>query len=109
MHLLLVDGSHNASICVVIVCESPRTIYESRNNELRMLPMVPQPNLHSMLTWRKSSASGASGGCVEVAKSESFVLVRDSHNRSGAVLHFTPVQWLGLLRSVRNGRDSPSH
>jgi hypothetical protein len=68
--------------------------------------MVPQSSHQSTLNWRKSSASGASGGCVEAANTESFVLVRDSHNRSGAVLRFTPAQWLELLRSIRNGQDS---
>jgi hypothetical protein len=70
--------------------------------------MVPQSSRGSTLKWRKSSASGASGGCVEAANTESFVLVRDSHNRSGAVLRFTPAQWLELLRTIRNGQDSPS-
>ena len=70
--------------------------------------MVPQSSRQSTLKWRKSSASGASGGCVEAANTESFVLVRDSHNRSGAVLRFTSAQWLELLRSIRNGQDSPS-
>jgi hypothetical protein len=70
--------------------------------------MVPQSSRQSTLKWRKSSASGASGGCVEAANTESFVLVRDSLNRSGAVLRFTPAQWLELLRSIRNGQDLPS-
>lgn len=67
--------------------------------------MVSQLNPQSTLNWRKSSTSGASGGCVEAANTESFVLVRDSHNRSGAVLRFTPAQWLELVRSIRNGQD----
>jgi hypothetical protein len=64
--------------------------------------MAVQPNRDSVLNWRKSSASGESGQCIEVAKSGSSVLVRDSHNPSGAVLVFTRAQWLGLLRHIRN-------
>jgi hypothetical protein len=66
--------------------------------------MAAQPNEDSALTWRKSSASGGVGECVEVAKAESFVLARDSLNRSGAVLAFTQPQWLGFLRRVRGGQ-----
>lgn len=63
--------------------------------------MVAQPNGDSILTWHKSSASTADGGCVEVAKEKSSVLVRDSRDRSGAVLSFTHVQWLELLRRIK--------
>lgn len=64
--------------------------------------MAAQPNRYSTLTWRKSSFSGESGGCVEVAESDSYVLVRDSHARSSAVLELTCGQWLALLRRLKN-------
>ena len=70
--------------------------------------MVPQSSRPSTLNWRKSSASGASGGCVEAANTESFVLARDSHNRSGAVLRFTPMQWLELVRRIREAQGTSS-
>ena len=63
--------------------------------------MAIQSNPDSTLTWRKSSASSGTGACVEVAKSGPFVLVRDSRNRSGAVLASTGEQWLWLLRQIR--------
>jgi hypothetical protein len=48
----------------------------------------------SMSTWRKSSYSGSSGNaCVEVAKSDSSVLVRDTTNRAGAVLGVPADAW----------------
>jgi hypothetical protein len=64
--------------------------------------MITQPNGDSSVIWRKSSVSGGTGACLEVAKSGPFVLVRDSRNRSGAVLAFTSQQWLGLLQQIRN-------
>jgi hypothetical protein len=64
--------------------------------------MVTESSQHSTLIWRKSSASGGDGACVEVAQSGSFVLVRDSRNPSGAVLKFTSNQWLGLVRRTKN-------
>ena len=70
--------------------------------EQRTCSMAAQPNRDSALNWRKSSASGGEGNCVEVAQSGSSLLVRDSSNPSGAVLFFTLDQWLGLLRQVRN-------
>ena len=65
--------------------------------------MAAEPNPHSKLVWRKSSASGGSGECVEVAQSDSYVLIRDSRDRSGAVLVVTSAQWLGLIRRTRSG------
>jgi hypothetical protein len=63
--------------------------------------MAARPNRDSTLNWRKSSASGGDGACVEVAQSGSSVLVRDSGDRSGAVLVLDRAQWLGLLRRIR--------
>jgi hypothetical protein len=47
-------------------------------------------------TWRKSSYSGGNGGgCVEagVADTTGVVLVRDTTNRTGAVLTVTANAW----------------
>lgn len=55
-----------------------------------------------LLAWRKSSASGSSG-CVEVATTANEIFVRDSKNRSGAVLRFTSVEWRAFLAGVRLG------
>ncbi len=43
--------------------------------------------------WHKSSFSGNGGNCVEVAGHANRVLVRDTKNRQGAVLRFTPDAW----------------
>lgn len=43
--------------------------------------------------WRKSSYSGNNGGqCVEVAATD-HVLVRDTQDRTGPVLRFSPDAW----------------
>jgi hypothetical protein len=48
----------------------------------------------SELSWRKSSYSGGSGGnCVEVADHDHRVIVRDTKDRTGPVLAFTPDAW----------------
>ena len=70
--------------------------------ERRICLMAAQPNRPARPTWRKSSHSGASGGCVEVATPDSLVLVRDSRDQSGPVLDFKPDQWLGLMRRIKN-------
>jgi Domain of unknown function (DUF397) len=45
-------------------------------------------------TWLKSSYSGANGGnCVEVAAEPSAVHVRDSKDKQGPSLSFTPQAW----------------
>ena len=55
--------------------------------------------------WRKSSYSGGNGGnCVEVgAQPQSGrVLVRDTKNRRGPVLRFTPGAWQRFADQARS-------
>lgn len=56
-----------------------------------------------ILTWRKSSRSGAAGHCVEVANVPSAVLVRDSKDVDGPVLAFGAPDWAGFIAGVRAG------
>ena len=55
--------------------------------------------------WRKSSRSGNSGGnCVEVATNlPGIVAVRDSKDRGGPALIFTPGEWRAFLGGVKDG------
>lgn len=69
--------------------------------------MARGPNRHSTLLWRKSRMSGESGGCVEVAAAEPFVLVRDSRDQLGTRLTFGPAQWRTFVRRIREGRIPP--
>ena len=55
-----------------------------------------------MNTWRKSSYSGSSGNaCVEIAKSASAVLVRDTTDRDGALLTVDVAAWGQFTASLR--------
>jgi hypothetical protein len=63
--------------------------------------MATQRNRHSTLIWHKSSASGGSGECIEVAGSGSSVLVRDSRDKSGVMLEFDHAQWRGFVRRLK--------
>jgi hypothetical protein len=56
----------------------------------------------SSARWRKSSFSGMNG-CVEVAFLDDTVAVRDSKDRQGPVLVFTPAEWAAFLKGVRSG------
>ncbi|MFF2354794.1 DUF397 domain-containing protein [Kitasatospora sp. NPDC058115] len=48
--------------------------------------------------WHKSSHSSNEGGeCIEVAETTSAVLVRDSKDKSGPHLTFTPEAWQSFL------------
>jgi Domain of unknown function (DUF397) len=62
----------------------------------------------SRAQWKKSSYSGNSGNCVEVADLGSSVAVRDSKDPYGPVLIYTRDEWQGLIRSAKSGepRDS---
>ncbi len=64
--------------------------------------MAIQPNRDAALMWRRSSASGGDGACVEVAKSDSSVLVRDSRNRSEPVIAFTESQWRRFIGRIKS-------
>jgi len=52
--------------------------------------------------WRKSSYSGANG-CIEVAMTADGVGMRDTKDRKGPVLLFTPDEWTAFVAGVRNG------
>jgi hypothetical protein len=56
----------------------------------------------SRMAWRKSTLS-YTNGCVEVAFVDDRVLVRDSKDRNGPVLIFTPFEWKAFLGGVRAG------
>jgi len=54
--------------------------------------------------WRKSSYSGQSQNCVEVAGNlPGTVAVRDSKDPDGPVLMLTPGAWRAIARRVANG------
>ena len=57
------------------------------------------------LCWRKSSYSGNGGGnCVEVGWTRGgTILVRDTKDRSGPALTFTPAEWEAFTAGVRDG------
>jgi len=55
------------------------------------------------IVWRKSSRSGGSGDCVEVAVLEDRVLVRDSKEPDGAVLTFTHSEWRAFVGGATDG------
>jgi hypothetical protein len=61
--------------------------------------------------WKTSSRCG-SATCVAVRIGETAVLVRDTKDRDGAVLAFTPAEWRDFLAGVKLGEfdvesDSP--
>jgi len=54
------------------------------------------------LDWHKSSySSGSEGDCVEVAACPSTVHVRDSKDKEGPQLAFTPTEWAHFVEFAR--------
>jgi Domain of unknown function (DUF397) len=53
--------------------------------------------------WRKSSYSGNTGDCVEVARNlPGIVAVRDSKDRDGQALVFTAGEWRAFVSGARD-------
>ncbi|MBV2151902.1 DUF397 domain-containing protein [Kitasatospora sp. SUK 42] len=54
--------------------------------------------MSTMLQWSKSSYSTTDGGeCIEVASSPSAIHVRDSKDKAGPTLTFSPEAWSAFL------------
>lgn len=53
--------------------------------------------------WKKSSYSGGSGQCVEVALDESIIGVRDSKAPMSGELDLPAAAWVALLEKIKNG------
>jgi hypothetical protein len=51
--------------------------------------------------WRKSTHSDASRDCIEVAAHPTTIHVRDSKDKAGPILDFTPEQWSAFVEFAR--------
>jgi hypothetical protein len=70
-------------------------------------PTTPEPASSGQpvfTCWRKSRRSGGGDNCVEVAVSTlGHIGVRDSKDRQGPVLVFSPQEWVAFTSGVRDG------
>ena len=64
--------------------------------------MAAQHNDPSLAVWRKSTHSSQDGNCVEVASNmPGIVAIRDSKNRGGPMLIFSPREWQSFVSELR--------
>lgn len=63
----------------------------------------------NIMNWRKSSYSADnSGNCVEISDHDSRVLVRDTKDRQGPLLRFSPTAWRRFADHVKRSLASNS-
>lgn len=56
------------------------------------------------LAWRKSMRSIGNGQCVEAAKlTDGRLALRDSTDKYGPIILFTPGEWHTLLKGIKSG------
>jgi hypothetical protein len=65
-------------------------------------------NCVEVAAWRKASYSTQNSSCVEVGvsrerESDAVCLVRDTKDRGGPALAFTPAGWSAFLTAVKTG------
>jgi hypothetical protein len=66
--------------------------------------MITDPTQLAHAQWRKSTRSSSSGNCVEVATNlPGVVAVRDTKDKTGPVLLFTPAEWEAFVGGVHDG------
>lgn len=53
--------------------------------------------------WRTSSRSGGNGACIEARYADQATQVRDSKDRQGPVLSFSPGQWTCFIAGIKAG------
>jgi hypothetical protein len=66
------------------------------------MEMITEDHRGGALDWRKSSYSGANA-CVEVARPDDAVFVRDSKDLAGPSLAFSREAWQSFLAEVATG------
>ncbi len=64
--------------------------------------MSPSKTPLAALPWRTATKSGSTG-CVEVAPAEGMIAVRDTKDRAGPVLLYTPLEWAAFLDGAKKG------
>ncbi|WP_436522482.1 DUF397 domain-containing protein [Actinoplanes sp. HUAS TT8] len=58
--------------------------------------------------WKKSTRSNGSDNCVEARTYQGEVQVRDTKDRTGGTLSFSPEAWADFLSGIRAGEFDAS-
>jgi hypothetical protein len=57
---------------------------------------------YSQAAWRTSTHTAQGSSCVEIATVGKQHLVRDTKDRQGPVLAFTPTEWTTFLNTIKS-------
>jgi hypothetical protein len=65
--------------------------------------MSSVPPAQSSVIWIKASASISNGACVELAKIDGMIALRDSKDPGRAAHHYTRAEMIAFFDGVREG------
>lgn len=82
----------------------------NRGSELRLRSLMTPNSLEvGDLQWRTARRSAGNGACVEVAPVAGAILIRDSKDQDGPVVHYPHNSWRTFLGAAKRGRFDSEH
>jgi Domain of unknown function (DUF397) len=66
--------------------------------------MSMDQDVHGEVAWRKSRYSMSNGNCVEATADQVGIVVRDSANRTGAMLRYSAQAWRAFVAWAKAGK-----
>lgn len=96
-----VTMSHTTALRMANLLSGTSDAIVSERKRQAKMPVF-EAGQEALLTWRTASRC-AGGECVEVAQRDGVMMLRDSTQPRGTVLHCTGAEWRSLVGSIKAG------